>query len=63
VGEAILLKIESAGRVEKRTCSMEKIGDEAQERRTVGSGRTDGNAGEGPEITKTRLCGRGDAGF
>jgi hypothetical protein len=33
-GRGHSLKIESAGRVGKRTCSMEKIGDEAQERRT-----------------------------
>lgn len=28
-----------------------------------GRERADGNAGEGPEITKTRRCRRGDAGF
>ena len=36
-----------------------EIGDDAQERRK-GAG---GGAGEGPEITKIRRCGRGDAGF
>ena len=53
------LYIESAAGVEREP-ALWKIGDNADERKAVGSGR---NAGEEPEITKTSDRGRGDVGF
>ncbi len=53
------LKMESTGRVEKRTCSMENRGRRSKEEGGERAGR---KAGEGPEITKTRLYGRGGCG-